>query len=122
RSILLATLLKQAGHTVRLAHGTLPADRAHEMLTSLVVARAAGLTDSDAPLMREATEFHAVATQYHLDEAVIGRSLASAVATGERQFSEVETRLAEQTDRLGAALGGSPPAAGPAGGIGAAGG
>src|SRR4029078_6538926 len=105
RSILLATLLKQAGHAIRLAHGTLPADRAHAMLTSLVVARAAGLTDSDAPLMPEATEFHAVATQYHLDEAVIGRSLASAVATGERQFSEVETRLAEQTDRLRAALG-----------------
>ncbi len=102
RSVLLATLLGQAGRTVRLAHATLPRDRA----TALVVARYHARSSSARRATAASPDPIArVATHYQLDEAAVRRTFAAQLASRTRQRAALLQRVPDQAARLAAAVG-----------------
>ena len=105
RAVLLATLLKHAGHSVRLAHGELANDQAAGLLPALIVARTDGLRRDSRSAPLGAGDVKQVAAQYSLDGPAIEQSLGSYAADGDRVFSALERRTADQTERLRAAVG-----------------
>ena len=106
RAVLLATLLKQAGHSVRLAHGELAANRAMGLLPALIVARTGGMVRERRLKPIDAGEVRQGAARYSLDGPAIEQSLGSHAADGNRVFSSLDVRVADQTTRLRAAVGG----------------
>lgn len=98
RALLLATLLDKAGHTVRLAHGTLTEEQALALLPGLVasldVAPPLSHTLGVRPHLQE------VAARYHLDGVAIAKRLEALNTASSRVTSELDARVADQTDRL----------------------
>ena len=105
RAVLLATLLKQAGHSVRLAHGELAADRAAGLLPSLVAARTVGLTRRFRPGRLMPARSRQVAVQYHLDGPVSNAPSHRLPPMGSAS-SALDARVVDQTERLRAAVAG----------------
>jgi hypothetical protein len=102
RSVLLATLLRQSGRTVRLAHGTLPPDLTTttfmaRYIERLRVGRGNAVAESDPTAQ--------IAADYQLDEAALRRTFEAQAAARTRQRAALEERLADQTARLSAAVG-----------------
>ena len=107
RALLLATLLKQAGHTVRLAHGELTRAQAAAALPGLIVARPWGQASDGmaVPGAVPAENIEHVATQYSLDAPAIAQSVAKYTADAGRRADALESRVADQTRRLRSAVG-----------------
>jgi hypothetical protein len=108
RALLLATLLRGAGETVRLAHGEMSPAAAMRSLPRLVAMREVGLGDVVDRLgdtRRDRTPaIRAAAAQYHLDGEVIANRVRQMRATRARAFAELRTRVADQSERLLRAL------------------
>jgi hypothetical protein len=111
RALLLAALLKEAGHAVRLAHGELTVEQAGMLLPSLITARPGGERSGPRPALAQIApeEITHVAAQYRLDGTAIAKSLGSRAADGTQILSQLENRVAEQNTRLRAAVGDPPP-------------
>lgn len=117
RALLLATLLQKAGHSVRLAHGELTTAQARALLPEVIAERfvagqlrssaAAGGAPGSVPRGLEG-ELATVARQYRLDEATLRRMLRSQVENDRRLATSVNTRTAEQTNRLKSTIGMRP--------------
>jgi hypothetical protein len=100
RAVLLATLLREAGHIVRLAHAELPRDSAAALLPRLV-ARPAAPSGEIRGESRLEVDIREVAAKYRLDEAAIRRRLQESRESGETMFRAIARRADEQTTRLG---------------------
>jgi hypothetical protein len=110
RALLLATLLKDAGHTVRLAHGELTRAQAAAVLPGLIVARPWG---RPADAMRvagpvPAEDVRQVAAQYSLEGPAIEQTIARYTTRTDQTISALESRVADQTRRLRSAVGNLP--------------
>ncbi len=100
RSLLLATLLQKAGHSVRLAHAGLSERVAAEMLPRILATR---LLDFDAlPEERDnlADGIKAAAAHYQLDAAEVQQTLNSEAEALELAMLNLDQRVGEQTKRL----------------------
>jgi hypothetical protein len=105
QSLLLATVLDKAGHSVRLAHGELQEKQAVAHLPSLVARHAAAFAapgEVDAEL---AQRLQAAATRF-----MKGRAGAPQTNDIGRILSKLETRVADQAKRLLRAVGRPDPA------------
>jgi hypothetical protein len=105
RAALLATLLKQAGRTVRLAHGSLSNEQAMQLLGPLLAARYASARSA---FPAAGDQLSAIAAQYQLDEVAIRRTIAAQADFATRKQTQLLTRVPEQTKRLAAAVGSGP--------------
>jgi hypothetical protein len=99
RALLLAALLREAGHEVRLARGELTEAQAMELLP-LVRASCAAQHESPLDTKSLASEVRAAATKYGLDAKAIAARIAAREATAQRSLSSLEERIALQADRL----------------------
>jgi hypothetical protein len=101
RALLLAAMIQQSGRAVRLAHATLPPDRASTLLMARyadrVGARRAAVAPSD-PIAQ-------IAASYSLDEKAVRRTLSTQAALRVRQRARTLQRVADQAKRLSAAVG-----------------
>ena len=76
RALLLATMLKDEGQTVRLAHRTVETDAAEMILVAAARSRAAGLLRASRPLVGRQTDPSSIlAARYQLDPASIRQTL-----------------------------------------------
>ncbi len=103
RALLLAALFADEHLTVRLAHGTIPADQAARLLPSVV--------SSTVPLVRVAAgpaapsaSWSAVAAKYQIDQAMLRPSVDAAAAFA-RQQTALRSRAVDQIRRLADAVG-----------------
>ncbi len=105
RALLLATLLTEAGHTVRLARGDMGDAMAAELLPRLVAERreAAGNT-SGAQERGWRREVQQLASLHGFDSGRLLRSVDDRLDKVTGMFRELDARTAEQTHRLGRAL------------------
>lgn len=89
RAVLLASLLQQAGHTVRLAHGTIAPERAGELLPTLISARPRdwSVSPGEPP-----------------SEPILPVQLESQRSALKRMEADLSARVADQTRRLLAIL------------------
>jgi hypothetical protein len=98
RSLLLATLLEAAGHSVRLAHGGLSRDQARDLLPGLIMgAPADAASESPRP---SAPAVQSVAAKYRLDATAVARALEKQEAAASGFYLELDTRTSEQSERL----------------------
>jgi hypothetical protein len=107
RALLLATMLKDEGQTVRLAHGTMPADQASRLVPSLLRARPVKAAAPAAPTTAP-DPWSAVARKYQLDEVSLRKTITSQTEHVVQQQAVLTARLAAQVARLSAAVG-QPP-------------
>jgi hypothetical protein len=102
RALLLATMLKDEGLTVRLAHGTMARSRAETLMPALLTART--LRDAAPKAERPALDVSSVAAKYELDPAPIQRTLAAQMASRAAQRRTLEAHFNSQVRRLTAAV------------------
>jgi hypothetical protein len=104
RALLLATLLRGAGETVRLAHGDMSPAAAMQLLPRLVAAREMGLdvvVDHLRDTLRDRTPgIRAAAARYHLDGDVIASRIRRIQTARARALAELRARVADQSERL----------------------
>jgi hypothetical protein len=106
RAVLLATLLRQAGQSVRLAHGSLTDSQAIKLLPSLLVSRGVIATRPKALLARGiADQLPKIAAQYQLDEIAVRQTLNVRAAAQERIRMQLVARVPDETRRLSELLG-----------------
>lgn len=107
RAVLLATLLQQAGHTVRLARGELTRPEALKLLPALVEQRIRrGSVTLDPELLPE-TDISAVAPQYAMDGARVRQAIERQEDQLTQLLTDLERRVADHTARLLSAV--TPP-------------
>jgi hypothetical protein len=102
RAVLLATLLRQPGRSVRLAHGTLSEEQAADKLRLVLIARyrsAPGTAEQNADALAT------LAAEYQLDEASVRRTLVAQADSWTRKRAQLLERVPEQARRLAAAVG-----------------
>ena len=107
RADLLATLFRQEGRPVRLAHASLTREQAAKLLPSLVL----GQIESQIPAAPQPPRdpWTAVAARYQLDENVLRTTATAEARAATALQTELRARVADQTKRLAAAVG-QPPA------------
>ena len=106
RALLLATMLKDEGQTVRLAHGTIPAAQAQALMFRLLSVRLAHVFGVRAKhASPTATPWPTIAAKYQLDPAGVLHTLQAQAAAAQRQRATLSTRLSDQARRLSAAIG-----------------
>ena len=107
RAALLAVVLRQANRTVRLAHGSLSQGQASDVLRGSSIAR----YGSPALVMEPPVgDMAAVARQYELDPALIGRTLSAQLDSRTQKRTLLLQRIPDQTQRLVKAIGQQPRA------------
>jgi hypothetical protein len=102
RALLLAALLEHSGHSIRLAHADIGAERARKELPGLSGGRrthsAARVQPADEsvwrPVVRE------VAMQYGLDAEAVAGSLSAGVASTDGALATLDRRVENQVRRL----------------------
>jgi hypothetical protein len=103
RALLLATMLKDEGQTVRLAHGTIGTAQASALVPVLLTARASARPPT--PPRVSGADIAGAAAKYELDAAVVGKWTTDQTARASQQFAALHTRVADQTARLSIAVG-----------------
>lgn len=102
RALLLGNLLEHSGHSVRLAHAHLGAERARNELSGLSGGRrvdpAARAQPADESVWRPVVR--QVATQYGLDPEAVGGSLSAGVASTDGALATLDQRVENQIRRL----------------------
>ena len=106
RAMLLATMLKDEGQTVRLAHGAMAAAQANRMLSTLLAARMVRQL-APTPSPRPVDDLAPTATKYGLDPVTVRKAVASQQATRAAQQAQFNG-LSGQMRRLTAAAGDAP--------------
>ena len=105
RALLLATLLTEAGHTVRLARGDMGDAMAAELLPRLVAERREAAGDTSGAQERGwRREVQQLASLHGFDSGRLLRSVDDRLDKVTGMFRELDARTAEQTHRLGRAL------------------
>jgi hypothetical protein len=100
RALLLATMLKDEGQTVRLAHGTIPSSQATGLLPGLDVKRLmAAAPPPPAPTVDAAAS---VARQYDLDQAAVVATLRRNVDAATKRQQALGVTFEDQAARLAA--------------------
>jgi hypothetical protein len=105
RALLLSALLKQAGHSVRLAHGALSQEQARALLPRLMIERIdMPLWTADGANSRQPAgapdQIALVARQYQLDETALRRTLDAQAEESYRLASDLVARVVDQSQRL----------------------
>lgn len=100
RALLLATLLEKAGHTVRLAHSELPREKALEILSQLISARAVPRYEAAEADAGPSPTLETIAQQYRINPPEIEQTLSKQAADVEQMFVELRNRVVSQTERL----------------------
>ncbi|HEY9507509.1 MAG TPA: hypothetical protein VIQ27_16180, partial [Gemmatimonadales bacterium] len=105
RALLLATLLRHAGYEVRLAHAELPAERARELLPSLLAARSALVRGPEARVQGDwRSDVRLIAGTYLKDSAAIVRKVEARLDRSIRLLDTLDARTDAQAARLRALL------------------
>jgi len=99
RAILLAKLLERAGYTARLAHGELGRQDAVGLLPTLVADRQVAFA-SRRPLAILNPGIQQVASQYQIDRSAVTETLHSQQQMLSHFSSELQARVADQSERL----------------------
>ena len=123
RAVLLATLLREAGHEVRLAHGDLPRERVGELLPRLLVSRrlpTRAAPGADPPASHTPDPLARVAADYELDETRLRDTFARAGEVASSLSEQMLARSSNQAQRLLRAIGHQPAEAELVGGLTAA--
>ena len=110
RAVLLARLLAEAGHAVRLAHAELSAEWALDELPGLAARRAGIALDEWAAAGQPAAPIRETADQYGLDGPAIERTLGAYKEATARLLTDLDRRVMGQTARLLSAVSGPDPA------------
>jgi hypothetical protein len=100
RALLLARLLEIAGHSVRLAHGPMSRDSAQALLPDLLELPPQDAGAGSALLDPAAPGVPAIAARYELDGAATKHSLQAQFTAATRFYSELRSRVMEQSARL----------------------
>jgi hypothetical protein len=110
RALLLAELLKQAGHEVRLAHGSVGGDRAKALLPKVRPIPREG-TAAPPPTREQARiEMERFARRFQLDAARLKGRVDESYDGSEKMAKEARRIAAEQAKIIAAALGPMPAA------------
>ncbi len=104
RALLLATMLKDEGQTVRLAHRTIAAGQAPALAGAALSARLQRLGIASNP-GTPGSPTSILAANYQLDAAAIDRTLQTERRAAIQTGATLESRLADQAKRLSAAIG-----------------
>jgi hypothetical protein len=112
RSLLLAELLRLAGHEARLAHATLPEASAQELLTKLRQPAKEGQQARTPTASKPDEILDRVAQEQELDKAELKSVTQEMEAERQRLVQEAGQRVDDQTKVLAAALGQAAPAEG----------
>ena len=104
RSLLLAALLQQTGEKVRLAHATIPAAKATELLTKVrtVAPPVEHAAPADADVSKELAQ---LAKDYGFDPAMADRGYKKIELESEHRLEESIRRLGDQAPALAQAIG-----------------
>jgi hypothetical protein len=114
RALLLATLLRHAGYEIRLARAELPAERARELLPSLLASRSALVRGSETGVEGDwRPDVRLITGTYLKDSAAIARKVEARLDRSIRLLDTLDARTDTQAARLRALL--PKPAAGSAG-------
>jgi hypothetical protein len=100
RALLLATMLKDEGQTVRLAHGTIPAPQAAVLLPDLDARRL--MAAAPAPPVRTVDSTSSVASQYGLDPTAVAATLRRNVDAATKRQQVLGATFKDQATRLAA--------------------
>lgn len=107
RALLLATMLKDEGQTVRLARGSMARNRAEMLMPALMSAR----TIRDAtrqPSSSATNDVDQVATKYKLDPASVQKTVNAQASNHARQQRTLDSRFTGQVQHLLDAAGPAP--------------
>ncbi len=113
RALLLATMLKDEGQTVRLAHGTMASDRAARLMPALMSART--IRDAIPKTAASIGDVGQVAAKYQLDPESIRKTVAAQTAAHAQEQRLLDQRFGAQVRGLVAAAGSPATNAGQAG-------
>ena len=113
RSLLLAELLRAAGHDARLARGRIPPDRVAELLPKLTARRVAPPAAAEATAAQWDQALDQQAKEQGLDPQQFRRNLASLTSPVLRMSEDLAQRVAEQTPALLDVLSKNNPAPAP---------
>jgi len=119
RSILLATLLRISGRTVRLAHAELPAPMSADLIDlavssagpeQIIEAARSGPPPTGGSIPDGASTLRRLIAGDHLDEAAVEQEIGATQGSIERLRADLNGRVANQAARLLAAMAASQPA------------
>jgi hypothetical protein len=99
RSILLATLLGNAGHVTRLAHRQLTTEQARARLSQVVP------TVDAIPVKPPERDLASLAVEYSLDDSALAPTLRAQAQTMKPLLADLDRRVTDQSARLLAAVG-----------------
>lgn len=105
RALLLAALLREAGQTVRLAHGQRSREQAADLLPMLLAPRSAPDSMIVQPSLPASGTLHATAAKYRLDGEAIRRGIESQDSAVTSFVAQLDGRVADQSRRLLAQFG-----------------
>jgi hypothetical protein len=112
RSLLLATLLQTAGHTVRLANGQMDRQASSARLPALMSLRVPDSAEPASVSTSADADFQSVASEHRLDAVLLTRTLDSQSADMATLLRRLSRQTADHTHRLQAAIGRGPAAEG----------
>lgn len=110
RALLLAELLRAAGHTVRLASGTLPPEQVHGLLSRVRPVPAAPVAPS--PMTGSVADIERLAKEHGLDANLLTDQVRRLSERAETMAAELGRRVATQAAFLVSVVGTPPPTAG----------
>ena len=114
RALLLASLLRMAGHDARLAHATLSPERAKELAAAIASPPAQRITRSAEDTAKTATDLAAAGKQLGFSPAELEKAKESGLRERAAFTDAAATRTKAQVRELMSLLGDSKPAAAPA--------
>lgn len=105
RALLLATMLKDEGQTVRLAHRTIAADESTSLAGAQLSARLRHLGVIRASARVSGDPLPVLSTRYGLDSAALEKTLQTQMRVTEQRSKSLASRLDDQANRLRIAIG-----------------
>jgi hypothetical protein len=100
RALLLATLIEKTGQPVRLAHGEMTRQQALDLLPGLLAAQTPSSIAPNGTEAEPEPDIQAVAAKYQLDGAASDGTLKAREEALARFSSQMDSRTADQTERL----------------------